>query len=147
MNADRGITPVNAFADGVTGGNVDGAPFDTRVDLDGTVRTASAFATSTTVDPRHVARDAVGALQPDGRHDWRSLLPGRGPGSLNGSYTFNRFNPAAGLTVNPSRNVNLYVGYSEGSRAPTSIELGCADPSRRASCRTRWPAIRRSIRS
>jgi outer membrane receptor protein involved in Fe transport len=25
--------------------------------------------------------------------------------------------------------VNLYAGYSEGSRAPTSIELGCADPN------------------
>jgi outer membrane receptor protein involved in Fe transport len=25
--------------------------------------------------------------------------------------------------------VNTYVGYSEGSRAPTSIELGCADPN------------------
>jgi outer membrane receptor protein involved in Fe transport len=24
--------------------------------------------------------------------------------------------------------VNLYAGYGEGSRAPTSIELGCADP-------------------
>ncbi len=38
-------------------------------------------------------------------------------------------NPAAGLTFSPSRDVNLYVGYSEGSRAPTSIELGCADPN------------------
>lgn len=26
---------------------------------------------------------------------------------------------------------NLYVGYSEGSRAATSIELGCADPAAR----------------
>jgi outer membrane receptor protein involved in Fe transport len=25
--------------------------------------------------------------------------------------------------------VNAYAGYSEGSRAPTSIELGCADPT------------------
>jgi outer membrane receptor protein involved in Fe transport len=30
--------------------------------------------------------------------------------------------------VNPTRDLNLYAGYSEGSRAATSIELGCADP-------------------
>ena len=32
------------------------------------------------------------------------------------------------MTYSPSRALNLYVGYSEGSRAATSIELGCADP-------------------
>ena len=40
-----------------------------------------------------------------------------------------RFNPAAGVTYNARQGVNLYAGYSEGSRAPTSIELGCADPN------------------
>jgi outer membrane receptor protein involved in Fe transport len=34
-----------------------------------------------------------------------------------------------GLTFNPTAAVNAYFGYSEGSRAPTSIELGCADPA------------------
>ena len=43
-------------------------------------------------------------------------------------YTFGRFNPAAGLTLSQSSSLNVYAGYSEGSRAPTSIELGCADP-------------------
>ena len=45
-----------------------------------------------------------------------------------GTHTFSRFNPAAGLTIDLPRRVNAYVGYSEGSRAATSIELGCADP-------------------
>jgi outer membrane receptor protein involved in Fe transport len=57
------------------------------------------------------------------------LAPVAGAGSLTGNYTFARFNPAAGFTVSPTRNVNLYVDYSESSRAPTSIELGCADPA------------------
>ena len=35
LNPDRSITGVGAFGDGVTGGDVDGEPFDTRVDLDG----------------------------------------------------------------------------------------------------------------
>ena len=33
------------------------------------------------------------------------------------------------MTFNPWRTLNAYFGYSEGSRAPTSIELGCADPN------------------
>ena len=32
------------------------------------------------------------------------------------------------MTFSPSRAINVYAGYSEGSRAATSIELGCADP-------------------
>ena len=50
-------------------------------------------------------------------------------GSLNGQYVFDRFNPAAGLTYSASRFASLYFSYSESSRAPTSIELGCADPN------------------
>ena len=39
LNPDRSVTGVGAFGDGVTGGNVDGEPFDTRVDLDGRIHT------------------------------------------------------------------------------------------------------------
>ena len=56
------------------------------------------------------------------------LNPGGGPGSLDGDHVFSRLNPAAGVTFSPSPSLNTYAGYSEGSRAPTSIELGCADP-------------------
>jgi outer membrane receptor protein involved in Fe transport len=35
----------------------------------------------------------------------------------------------AGITFVPGKAINAYVGYSEGSRAPTAIELGCADPA------------------
>ena len=52
----------------------------------------------------------------------------RAPDSLTGSHTFDRFNPAAGVTYSPIGSVNVYFSYSEGSRAPTSIELGCANP-------------------
>ena len=57
------------------------------------------------------------------------IQPGGGPGSLDGDHAFGRFNPAAGVTCGSStRSASVYAGYSEGSRAPTSIELGCADP-------------------
>ncbi len=47
---------------------------------------------------------------------------------LNGTHHFTRFNPAIGLSFNPSRDLTTYVGYNEGMRAPTAIELTCADP-------------------
>jgi len=47
---------------------------------------------------------------------------------LNGSHTFNRFSPAAGVAWNPSPAINTYVAYNEGMRAPTAVELTCADP-------------------
>jgi iron complex outermembrane receptor protein len=41
---------------------------------------------------------------------------------------FNRFNPAIGLNYNPSKAMMFFGGYNEGMRAPTPIELACADP-------------------
>ena len=43
-------------------------------------------------------------------------------------HTFNRFNPAIGVNYNPSATLGIYGGYNEGMRAPTPIELSCADP-------------------
>ncbi len=47
---------------------------------------------------------------------------------LNGEHTFSRFNPAVGVNFNPSTTVTAYASYNEGVRAPTAIELTCADP-------------------
>jgi outer membrane receptor protein involved in Fe transport len=129
LNPDRSITGVDAYADGgVTGGNVDGVPYDTRVDLNNQINTWSLYATDTISmgDVWHATVSARYNRSGIANHD--NLQPGSGPGSLDGDYVYARLNPAAGLTFSPSRAVNLYVGYSEGSRAPTSIELGCADP-------------------
>ena len=52
---------------------------------------------------------------------------------LNGDHTFKRFNPAVGINVNPSPTLTTYASYSEGMRAPTPVELTCADPN--APCR------------
>ena len=127
LNPDRTVTGVNAFADGVTGGDIDGEPFDTRVDLHGLINTGSIYATDNisagkwnfTLSGRY-NRTTID------NHD--RIQPLSGSGSLTGTNSFGRFNPAVGLTFNPIGTVNAYFGYSEGSRAPTSIELGCADP-------------------
>ena len=128
LNPDRSVTGTGAFADGVSGGVVDEEPFDTRVDLDGHTRTMSLYATDTLRlrEGWHVTLS--GRFNRTVVENLDAITPGGGPGSLDGTHTFSRLNPAAGLTIDLPRRVNAYVGYSEGSRAATSIELGCADP-------------------
>jgi len=46
---------------------------------------------------------------------------------LNGDHDFNRFNPAVGITSALSDKLTFYVGYTESSRAPSPVELTCAD--------------------
>ena len=48
--------------------------------------------------------------------------------SLTGKHDFERINPSIGLTFHPTKNYTTYASYSQSSRAPTSIELGCANP-------------------
>jgi iron complex outermembrane recepter protein len=48
--------------------------------------------------------------------------------ALNGTHTFSRLNPAIGVNFNPSPSLTAYASYNEGMRAPTPIELTCADP-------------------
>jgi outer membrane receptor protein involved in Fe transport len=129
LNPDRSLTGLDAFADGETGGNVDGEPLDNRVNLDGHVNTASIFASDVLAirDTWTVTMSA--RFNRNSITNFDRLNPGGGAGSLEGHHVYSRLNPAAGITYNPTRDLNLYFGYSEGSRAPTSIELGCADPS------------------
>jgi len=48
--------------------------------------------------------------------------------ALDGDYTFMRFNPMIGATYKINSDLTAYAGYSEANRAPTPLELGCADP-------------------
>ncbi len=130
VNPDRSITGAGGFGDGGrTGGNVDGVPYDTRVDLTGRTRTWSLFATDT------FALDPKAQLTLSGRYNHTrvdttdAITPGGGPGSLDGQHTFSRFNPAAGVTYAVAPALGLYAGYNQGARTPSVIELGCADPA------------------
>jgi outer membrane receptor protein involved in Fe transport len=127
LTPDRGIATVEgpgAFADGSQ--NSENA-FDARVDLVGQTHTSSVFAS-----------DSVGlttelTLTVSGRYDRTDTVNSdaitpTGAGSLSGEHTYSRFNPALGLTFSPSAAFGAYLGYNEGSRTPSSIELGCADP-------------------
>lgn len=50
--------------------------------------------------------------------------------ALNGEHIFTRFNPMVGGTYKITPGLTAYAGYSEANRAPTPLELACADPAR-----------------
>jgi iron complex outermembrane receptor protein len=92
----------------------------------------------------HATNDYVGVYATDtldltpalaatlgGRFNFAQIhLSDRLGASLNGNSQFSRFNPAAGLAYKLTPSVTAYAGYSEANRAPTALELACADPAR-----------------
>ena len=100
LTPDRAVIGTGAFADGVSGGFIDGEPFDNRVDLSSQSHTWSAYATNT------FGLTEAWFLTLSGRYNAMSISnrdnidPGGGASSLDGDHTFRRFNPAAG---SPSR--------------------------------------------
>jgi outer membrane receptor protein involved in Fe transport len=129
LNPDRSVTGVGAFGDGgLTGGEADGVPYDTRVDLDGSVTTGSVFVADTLPLSTRASLSLSGRYNRSVVNNRDAITPGGGPGSLDGEHVFQRFNPAVGVTFDVNPGANVFAGYSEGSRAATSIELGCADP-------------------
>jgi outer membrane receptor protein involved in Fe transport len=128
INPDHSITGLGVFADGVNAGNIDGEPFDLAVGMTSRVRTSSVYVTDTLAVTPRVNLTLSGRYNHTTieNHDLRN--PGGGEGSLDGDDSFGRFNPSAGLTGTLTKHLTAYASYGEGSRAPTSIELGCADP-------------------
>jgi outer membrane receptor protein involved in Fe transport len=63
-------------------------------------------------------------------NDARIKLEDQIGGALNGYNTYDRFNPMIGGTYRITPELTAYAGYSEANRAPTPLELGCADPAR-----------------
>ena len=129
LTPDRGVTTVDgpgAFADGTQSSE---NAFDARVDLTGRARTSSVFASDSVDLTSTVTLTASGRYDRTEIDNSDAITPGGGPGSLEGDHEYSRFNPALGLTFRPNSSFGAYVGYNEGSRAPSSIELGCADPA------------------
>lgn len=122
LNPNLTLTPVPAWQDGSTG-------IDSRVNLHGVTPNWSLYFTDTLTLAKTVNLTVSGRYNRFTVDNTDRLNPAPGPGSLTGDYVFQRFNPAVGLTWSPATSVNLYASYTQGSRAPTSIELGCADPN------------------
>jgi outer membrane receptor protein involved in Fe transport len=130
---DRSIITVDGPGASADGSQDSVDAFDARVDLTGTTHTRSLYFT----DTLHLIPNLQLTLS--ARYDRTSIMnrdsisPGGGPGSLDGNHVFSRINPAVGITFAPMSELVVYLGYNEGSRAPSAIELGCSDPAN--SCR------------
>ena len=48
--------------------------------------------------------------------------------SLTATDDYKRLNPSIGITHTPTEKLSIFATYSESSRAPTSIEVGCSNP-------------------
>ena len=114
LNASRGINGVGEFND------------EADVQLKAKSETWSLFATDT------MSFSDMYHLTLSGRYNYTKvdnkdgLIAKGDPESLTEKMTFNRFNPAIGLSVTPTKDISFYGSYNEGNRAPTAIELGCA---------------------
>ncbi len=127
INPDRTVKGIGFYEDGRPTSN--GAPDDTRVNLHGIPYTWSLYASDTLALTPSLNLTVSGRYNRTIINNRDRINPGGGDGSLDGNYVFTRFNPSVGLTWSPVSLLNLYGSYSESSRAPTSIELGCADPN------------------
>lgn len=106
---------------------------DSAVKLKAKNKTYSIFATDTLSlsSMYHLTASARYNYTEVNNHDGLNPVPNPDPTlntSLTGEHHFNRINPAIGLNITPSQDLTAYVSYNEGSRAPTAIELGCANP-------------------
>jgi outer membrane receptor protein involved in Fe transport len=69
----------------------------------------------------------TGTLTVSGRYNrTHVVLEDQLEDDLDGDHTFQRFNPAVGFTAGRDE-LKFYVGYSEANRAPSPVELTCAD--------------------
>ncbi len=128
LEPDRSVTAVDgpgAFADGTQDSE---NAVDARVDLRGRNRTHSVYASNALqLDPR--TQLTLAARYNRYRTDTAdAITPGGGSGSLDGHHVFRRFNPGLSASFQPDPTLTLYGSLNRASRAPSAIELGCADP-------------------
>ena len=129
LTPERGVFAVSgpgAFADGTQQSE---NAFDSRVDLGGRGRVYSLYFTDTLAVSRAVNLTLSGRYDRSELDNRDALTPGGGAGSLDGNHRYGRFNPAVGFNYRAAPQLSFYAGYSQSSRAPSTIELGCADPA------------------
>jgi iron complex outermembrane recepter protein len=136
MSVDRGHVQYNAESElGIIDDNlfVHGTGFIIN-QPEGDVAPVSLLATTTytglyTTDTFEITPRL--ALTAGGRFNLAQIkLEDQFGGPLSSDNQFRRFNPVVGATYKLLPNATVYAGYSEANRAPTPLELGCADPSR-----------------
>ena len=150
VTLDRGVIGSGYFADQTTHANIDHEIDDRSASIRGRTTTWSLFGTDTLSlqDNLHLTVGArynhtkVRNRDRQTHYAWAwdnngtvttsdDYLRNTGEidddASLSGTHKFNRINPSIGLSFNPTQTLNTYASYSEANRAPTSMELGCAN--------------------
>ncbi len=97
-------------------------------ELTGTTRTSSIFFTDT------FAITPATHLTVSGRYNRTRVKTvdelNPTPPNLDGDFTYSKFNPAIGITQRfAGDKLTVFGSWSQGNRAPSPIELGCADPA------------------
>ena len=116
LTSDRGVTTTPNYSDEKTG-------------LSGETNTFSLFATNTLTLNEKINLTTAARYNNVNVDNFDNLIAAGSVNSLTAVHTFQRLNPAVGLTYEPTKNTITYVSYNEGTRAPTSMELGCANPN------------------
>jgi outer membrane receptor protein involved in Fe transport len=107
-------------------------PSQQNVGLTGKQWTASLFATDTLSlnDKWHLNAGArYNYTKVDNDDTLRGPYSESNTKSLTAKDSYNRINPTIGITHTPTERLSVFGSYSESSRAPTSIELGCSNPA------------------
>ncbi len=128
LTADRGVVPVagpGAFADGSQDSET---AFDARVDLTGRTTSFGLYGLDTLHPTATLRIDLSARYDRTTVHNRDGITPGGGTGSLDGDHRFDRLNPAVSIAWDPAGAIGLDAAVAQTSRAPSAIELGCADP-------------------
>lgn len=126
---DRTVLAVNgpgAFADGTQ--NSENA-FDARVDLQSRSASIGIYALESAKLAKGLRLNLGGRYDRTSIHNRDRITPGGGTGSLDSDPVYDHFNPSAALTWQSANGAELALSWSQASRAPSAIELGCSDPA------------------
>ena len=125
---DHTVAPVDglgAFADGSQ--NSEDA-FDARVDLSSHTTSLGLYALESAQLSQRLRLDLGGRYDRTAIRNRDRITPGGGTGSLDSEPVYARFNPSAAINWQATQSVRLALSWSQASRAPSAIELGCSDP-------------------
>lgn len=96
----------------------------TAASLDGRTSTVSLYASDTIKLLPHSYLTASARWNTSSTHTVLTL-----PNLSDERFTFSRLNPALGLSHQLLTGLTVFASASQGTRMPTAIELGCADPA------------------
>ena len=128
LTLDRSVVPVagsGAFADGTQASE---NAFDARVNLRARTAAIGVYALDTLDLSRALQVDLAVRYDRTVIRNRDAITPGGGTGSLDGDDAYDRVNPSLAVRWTPVEALLLDAAIAQTSRAPSAIELGCADP-------------------